>query len=399
LWRVFGARREIADFVHFTIPVSAVAAYWTSREFHLSASRCSGARFRTLLRLLAPFTLGFFVPLIVFITPYWLSGATSSLVRGVFHEGYAHIAGMGSVLKPPDPMLFTILGITLIVLLCGNGRKTRWLVGLALAAVLAGSFRNAPLSRVIWTSAVVLPPVVTVAGLVLLFSRDRGARHRTINPQAQQRIMLLISVAATCSLVQFPFAAPVYFCYFAPLLVLATAAVIEGCGLFQHNAAPTLLLVFYMLFAAMRVTPSHVYATWNTAFPAAPEPKQLQLARAGGLRVAPESADLYDQLVPFLQERAHGGSIIATANCAELYFLTGLPNHAGNDYYADPEQLSAAIADRDLKAIVLNTRQVFAANAVPASVPAAIAATFPDSKSFGPFQVYWRSDQPMVAPR
>ena len=38
-----------------------------------------------------------------------------------------------------------------------------------------------------------------------------------MHPLRRQQVMLLLSLAAMCSLVQFPFSAPVYFLYIAPL--------------------------------------------------------------------------------------------------------------------------------------------------------------------------------------
>ena len=40
--------------------------------------------------------------------------------------------------------------------------------------------------------------------------------------------MILLSVCATCSLVQFPFAGPIYFCYIAPLALLTVAALLAS---------------------------------------------------------------------------------------------------------------------------------------------------------------------------
>ena len=74
----------------------------------------------------------------------------------------------------------------------------------------------------------------------------------------QQTRALVIFVAATASLVQYPFPAPVYFCYVAPLVALAAAAVFTANGRAFHPVA-SLLLVFYVLFAAFRLAPGFIY--------------------------------------------------------------------------------------------------------------------------------------------
>ena len=68
----------------------------------------------------------------------------------------------------------------------------------------------------IFESAEMLAPIAVVMGAVQLVW---GAN--VVGAIRQQQLMLLLSLAAISGLVQFPFAAPIYFCYYVPLLILA----------------------------------------------------------------------------------------------------------------------------------------------------------------------------------
>jgi hypothetical protein len=54
--------------------------------------------------------------------------------------------------------------------------------------------------------------------------------------------------------------------------------------------------------------------------------ERLTLARAGGLRVDPAEAQVYEQLIPFIQSHASGRFTYCTQDCPEVYFLSGLEN-------------------------------------------------------------------------
>ncbi len=72
-----------------------------------------------------------------------------------------------------------------------------------------------------WRPVVFVLAIVVVAGVLPL---------RVAGPLSndQQTRALVIFVAATASLVQYPFPAPIYFCYVAPLVALAAAAASHG---------------------------------------------------------------------------------------------------------------------------------------------------------------------------
>ena len=101
------------------------------------------------------------------------------------------------------------------------------MLGIPVALLLAWKERY--VDRAIWGAIWRLLPVVVVCGAVLLV---RGSLRRRADSLLEQKIFLVLSVTAACSLIQFPFTIPIYFCYVAPLAFLVG----RGGELFERAA-------------------------------------------------------------------------------------------------------------------------------------------------------------------
>jgi len=172
-----------------------------------------------------------------------------------------------------------------------------------------------------WRSLATAIPALVLAGAAILWV---AGGQRKLSLVRQQQIMLMVCVTALCSVVQFPFAAPIYFCYVAPLAILSATALFAS-AVHPPRSVLGILLIFYLLFAVLRVTPGFIY---NMGFRYAPDTQteRLTLARSGGLRIFPAEARGYEQLIPFIQSHASGKFIYCTQDCPEVYFLSGLEN-------------------------------------------------------------------------
>ena len=215
------------------------------------------------------------------------------------------------------PMLI-LLGCVLAARRALRGLVAVVVVGAALAATLVASRTSADLYQLAWRPAVFMLAFAVVAAGWLLRNVDESSDLR------HQQVALVVCVTAMCALVQLPFPAPVYFCYVAPLVVLAIAALFSLRHQTGHPLAAA-VLVFYALFVAFDVTPGYIYAMGN-AYRADSLKALLSLPRARTLRVNPQQARQYDRLVPLVTGLAGGGSLYAGPDCPEVYFLTGLPN-------------------------------------------------------------------------
>ena len=95
----------------------------------------------------------------------------------------------------------------------------------------------------IWRTAQALGPALIVLGGGLLIARRPDGRSRV----SRDSLLLFLLLAGFMSLLQFPFSAPVYFCYVAPLLLLAAIAALTHSGL-HRGAFPTTILAIFVLF-------------------------------------------------------------------------------------------------------------------------------------------------------
>jgi hypothetical protein len=123
-----------------------------------------------------------------------------------------HIAPMRGVLRSSVSALIILLAALLLITSRGNYASYQ---------IIFQSIRN-------------IVPVITTAGLLTLHTRRKTAGSSAAQ---NEQIMLLVCVTAMCSLIQFPFAFPLYFCYVAPLAMLCAAALMS-----QLPTPPRLIL-------------------------------------------------------------------------------------------------------------------------------------------------------------
>jgi len=228
--------------------------------------------------------------------------------------------------------------------------------------------------------------VGAVAGAVALARSAAAAERKTA-------VFAALAAAALCALVQFPFGAPIYFCYVAPLAVIATAALLslrrEGAG-----PLPGLLLAFYLLFAAVWVNRGFIFMMGDLYVPSGMT-EALRIPRSGGLRVLPQQAAYYRQLVDELHRRTRGPYIYAGPDAPEVYFLGGYRNPTPHlfEFFDDPvghdRRLLEALDRHGVQAIALNRRPDF--SPFPdRGMLAELRARYPHAAEASRFVVAWR---------
>ncbi len=385
------SRFGFAEFIHFLLPGVTLAMLLLWRESHGLAG-LNEKRFGTLFRMLVPFGLGVVAPIAVYLIPYALTGSLGAFLRGVFllpmrRLTFTAIEPWGNT----QPLL--CLAAVLITAMYTRF-PVHWFskaaLALALATVLAAATRFATVYQFVWSSVVLLTPFTVVMGAILLKDWP-GKNGRSF--LWQQQVMLVLCVVGVCSLVQFPFAAQIYFCYVAPLLALALLGVVSP----RVTTARFLLgslLSFYLLFAVLLVTPGFIYAMGYRYQPD-PETRRLTLPRAGGLRVAPSQVQEYEHLIPVVQDHAAGEYIYAAPDCPEVYFLSRLRNPTRNifDFLDKPAgrtaRILSALETHHVKVVAILTQPPFSGPLEP-DLKAALTERFPDSTLVGRFEVRWR---------
>ena len=384
---------RVSEFVYLALPIFAVVVVVLRREFG-GFSAPDRQRFATLTGMVLPFAIGLAVPISVFLFPYYRSGALSALLTGLFVLPARRFA----YAMTPTPVLVTmipILCIAGIILVASKVRLSRErlltaVVAIGFVAILLVSRKSPLVCKIGWYSLASVIPVIIPVGAILL-----GLSHfrERLSSLRQQQIMLLLSVTALSNMVQFPYAAHNYFCYVAPLVFLTGAALFASIPRPPHLILGTVFL-FYLLFALFIVTPSFIHNMGHLYSPDT-QSTRLSLARAGGLRVDPREARLYEQLITLLQGHAAGEFIYAAPDCPEIYFLSGFrnPTHTSFDFLDDPVGRNERVLDmidREHVTVVAINKAPFFSGLMDTTLKKAIEDRFPHSVETEQFEVRWR---------
>jgi len=372
--------------LHFVVPAAAVCALLLRRAWALRRAGRFGERFRALAALVAPFAAGVSLPILLFAAFYAGRGGLSDLTRGLFVLPMRQVRA-ASLSLPPLPTFAAALPYALALVLstrsrrrAGPGVLTLVAAALVLLLVLSSSEEA---YRLVWHSARSLGVVAVLVGCMSLL---RG--NASEEAPASQETFLLLSVAALLALLQFPYAAPIYFCYVAPVVVLALSAVARRGRLLLHG----IVAGFYLAFAVWRLNPGYV---WNLGVrPAAYGPLAPLGVERGGLRVPASDAQVYRTLVAAIGTRSRGPYVYAAPDCPEVDFLAARlsPTRVSFDYLREPptpQALLRRLRETMVTVVVLNTRPDYSDPISPA-LHTALESEFPNAERIGKFELRWR---------
>jgi len=304
-------------------------------------------------------------------------------VWGFFILSQRQVA-VGSTSFPPATTLWTVVpGACLLAFSHRLGRRAEHALFLVLgvaAVTLMVTSGTPPIYDKVWNSARSLNVVAVVLGCWRLISRTGGRddllRHKSF---------LLVSACALVGLVQFPFPAPIYFCYFAPLVVLALAST-AGAEAGTSKKLQALLLAFYFFFAIFRLNRAYVVRFLGLSLDT-----PLKLDRAG-LRVTPEDARQYETLIAAIRAKPSSLRFYAGPDSPEVYFLAAHPNLTRfffdfREY--DPGGLLHVLEEKQIDLVALNRAPHF--SAVPsAEQSAALQWRYPHWVTINRFVLMWR---------
>ena len=247
--------------------------------------------------MILPLAAGVLVPILLFLIPFALRGALRDFVSGV-------IIGSAQPREAPPVLPAAAFG-----LLAGRSLPDRARRRLSPAFPVRRHPYGSPRGRA-GGGAVAVRLLVSVYRLAWYSMRSLGVtvvlaaclrladahRQGFWSSETRQKIFLLAAVVMMTSLVQFPFAAPFYFFYFAPFVALAVFALVgsEPRPPWPVHAA---MFAFYLLFALLRTNTGYIFSLGNR-FVRFDPPAVLDLPRAGGLRVGAEDVRLYSTVDP-----------------------------------------------------------------------------------------------------
>jgi hypothetical protein len=388
LVRVMGARLGQAELYQFVLPSAVVVGLILAGERSVRAG--TGKRFRTMFGVVIPFLFGVLSPVIVFLIPYARSGMVGNFLFGVTSSAAARAVALAVILPVGIEKIIFVLPLVGILTAAMywdkfQGKTIGVALGLGALVLAVRATQSMAIVSGIWFSVAALPPIAVSLGAVVVWARKtRDGITDERKKVERQQVVLLISLAATCSLVQFPFAAPIYLSYAIPLTLLALVAIVST-GKTQPGpyVLPT-VVGLYLVFGVVSLVPRYIYELTHQVG----HMDAMQEPRAGGLQI--EGAGFFDDLSRFLREHSPNGLMFAANDCPELYFLSGLKNVAHDDGGEPLEELLKAVRTEDLNLVVINDSPYFPGAVMQPEVKAEVMKRFPHSTRFGIFQVFWK---------
>ena len=381
-----------AEAVNLLLPVVAICALTAWSGFRRDGE--GAGSLASLFGSAFPFLAGVTLPIFLLAAPYLASGSLGDLYTGLFVTPRGRLESGYYGTAAPAAFVFAVPVLVVLLALRKRTRAARnadVAASVALGAVLLISTVTLVGYLTMWYTTTSLLPVGVIVGVAVLARHaDPGARAR------QTSVFLLLALTAFVALVQFPFGAPVYFCFVAPLAVLAWLAMFRHTPLHESSSRifPSLLLASIVAFGFV-VDHSVLYQD-GTRPNGNPQTVILDSDRAW-IRVSPTHRAVYLETSALLQAHARGRYIYAGPDTPEIYALTGLRNPTRSLFdYLDPSDsarganLLRTLRSHGVTAIVINAQPGFSRRLEPRTV-ARLRAEYPHHERVGAFDVRWKA--------
>ena len=350
---VLRTRLGLPELFHFVLPSAAIVSMILLGEAGIQTT--TAQRFKTIFRTAIPVLAGIVSPIVLFLVPYARPGTVWKFVSGVSSSAISRSSDLG-VVRPVGVenimWALPLMGVLAAAMYWDKfqGNFVGAAVGLGAIVIVVRALYSFDFVVAVWRSVTVLTPIVVLVGAILVWMRRKhGGRSKL----QRQQVVLLISLAAVCSLVQFPFAAPIYLSYSAPLTLLALVAIVSTCKIQPGTYALASVVGLYLTFGVVSLVPRYIYeVTWMVG-----SMQTMEESRAGGLQI--EQAAFFDDLARFLRQHSPNGLLLAGNDCPELYFLSGLKNVTRDDTGIPPEEMLKAMQSGELNLVVINDAPFF----------------------------------------
>jgi Dolichyl-phosphate-mannose-protein mannosyltransferase len=301
------------EFVGLFLPLAmlcgAVAALGWRGEW------LSGTQPRAVVGEVGAFLAGCAVPLVLLTVPYVMTGSLGDLLEGTLVAPRSRFKFASFDMPHPAALGWAV---PLVVLFLARPRLAEvWRYRVDVAAgmcviVLALTASSDRSYSALWDATRALAPFVLVLGAIVLLRRGALGSSRSV-------VAMVVLVAGFSTLVQFPFAAPVYFCYVAPLVLLAAIAGMRSLDL--AGRLPAVVLLCLVVFG-IRQLDRQALSSLGREFGADPQIAILDSERAS-IRVLPEDKRELDSVRELIvRHGAPGDPIFAGPDAPEVYFLT-----------------------------------------------------------------------------
>lgn len=342
-------------------------------------------------------SLGVAIPVGLLLIPFLVTGSISDLITGVFVTPRTRWASASGAYMSPQSAEYVVLAASMLGLAsaCYVARRRIGraadvaFAGLGIAVVAySGTLTG---YQAVWHTVRALVPCIVVLGAIALAWRLHSSRTERATLATPY---LMLAMTAFLALNQFPFGAPIYFCFVAPVAVLAAIASLRMVGI-RDAVLPGIALLALVVFGFARLDGGDVYSLGWTPV-TRPQNMVLDEERAS-IRVSGSEREMYRRVATLLEERSSGRFTFAGPDAPELYVLSGLRNPTRSLFdVLDPmdssrgTRLIEALAAQGVTAIAVNLQPTYSPPLEDATM-AKLRSLFPSALRVDRFEVRWRS--------
>ena len=390
---VLARRLAPSEALDFLLPGAALCAFLGWNELRCRRG-AAAPRFARAGRLLVPVLAGASLPIAVYLVPYALTGSLDELASGVLLEPTARLQFATVAALPLQTFrdaLIPVVPVAVAVAL--TWRRGPAIVAAALTLVLLPWLvavdtevtLDDVLTSVRWAARLFVPVAV-----VVLAARWRAGSQAVV---LRVEMFALLAMAAWTALIQFPFAAPIYFSYTVPFFFLALAAFER----WRRSAGQRPLRPVYVAAAVAFLLAVGVF-NLNALSVSGRRQAQGQgpaVPRAGALRLPADDRIAYERIVSLVDRHSAPGELVyAGPDAPEVYFLSGRPNPtrflfeflAGD--VERQQSLARLLRDPRLTVAVVSTQPEFSPT-LDDRLRRLLERRLPMSERVGRFEVRW----------
>ena len=335
------------------------------------------------------FALGAALPIVVLLAPYVATRSVGDFVDGVLLEPRSRYEFAFYDMPHPATLLWCVPFAAVLWLRTRISERGRLIVDVSAATTLVflAIWASEEWSYLtLWSTTRAIAPVVIVVGAITLLRAD-------VVPESRRLLGLLVLVAGFATLLQFPFAAPLYFVYVAPLLALAGLMTLQSLGVL-HGAVPAVFLVVLAIFGFRQLDHQSVESLGTKYVPRFAD-TTLNDDR-GSILVRSEVRARYDRVLDLVAaHRPENRVLFAGPDAPEVYFLTDSvnPTRSIMDFLDTSgstrgAKLLALLEREDVRLVVINHAPEQSPRLDPATVTQ-LRSMYEHAQRVAPFEVRW----------
>jgi hypothetical protein len=373
------------ELLHLLAPVTSLLALAALRERHLTDD--GTRRWRALLRSVGIMVLAAAVPVLLLFLPYLRHGGVGALYAGSVGAGIERISALHKGMQSVPVLLRAAWPVYLVLLVevfSGPRRALRIIPLVCGVALLVLAVQSGAGYRRLWFFSISVLPLASAAVLVA------GVRAWRAQQVIDPILLALGGITALQALNQFPFSAPVYFVFVAPLAIVTASATAAHFGALRRLRTGFMLLAGFAVLARVgSVFSLGLYPTWWDY------EHRLAVPR-GGLLVSAEDSASYTRMLQLVASHRNNGTVAAGPELPEVYFLSGSRSTGPDSYSLLPAAASdstqvARVFDAAATSVLVIQNFPMSSQPLREDVYHWLAIRYPQGESVGTIEVRWRA--------